>query len=57
MVSSGKAKRTISVLFLHTSGSMSLISCPYIDKFACFCDPSPFVRDIIFKEPLFDCTS
>ena len=48
-------ERTIFVLFLHTSDSMSWIACPKIDKFSYFYHPSPFYHDIIFKESLFDC--
>ena len=49
-------KGKFSVVFLHTSDSMTLIPCPRTDKFSYFYHPSLFERDIIFKESLFDCT-
>ena len=48
---------TIYVVYnLYTSDSITWIPCPKIDKFLYFYLPSPFQRDIIFKESLTDCT-
>ena len=49
-------ERNISALSVCTSGSITWVLWPKIDKFSYFYHPSPFKHDTIFKESLFDCT-